>query len=36
MIAPGIAIDPPATLLFVPFLYTLLRRGAVKPLEDYA
>lgn len=32
----GIAIGTPATLLFVPFLYALLRRGAVKPLEDYA
>jgi multidrug efflux pump subunit AcrB len=32
----GIAIGTPATLLFVPFLYALLRRGEVKPLEDYA
>ncbi|WP_336486555.1 efflux RND transporter permease subunit [Methylobacterium nigriterrae] len=32
----GIAFGTPSTLLFVPFLYTLLRRGAVKPLEDYA
>jgi multidrug efflux pump subunit AcrB len=32
----GIAVGTPATLLFVPFLYALLRRGAVKPLEDYA
>ncbi|MDB5644804.1 efflux RND transporter permease subunit [Methylobacterium sp.] len=31
----GIAVGTPATLLFVPFLYALLRRGAVKPLEDY-
>ncbi|MCE4224779.1 efflux RND transporter permease subunit [Methylobacterium sp. C25] len=31
----GIAIGTPATLLFVPFLYTLLRRGAVQPVEDY-
>jgi multidrug efflux pump subunit AcrB len=32
----GIAFGTPSTLLFVPFLYTLLRRGEVKPLEDYA
>jgi multidrug efflux pump subunit AcrB len=32
----GIAIGTPATLLFVPFLYALLRRGEVKPLQDYA
>ncbi|WP_018044578.1 efflux RND transporter permease subunit [Methylobacterium sp. 88A] len=32
----GIAIGTPSTLLFVPFLYTLLRRGEVKPLQDYA
>jgi multidrug efflux pump subunit AcrB len=31
----GIALGTPSTLLFVPFLYTLLRRGAVKPLQDY-
>ncbi|GLS46310.1 efflux RND transporter permease subunit [Methylobacterium brachythecii] len=31
----GIAIGTPATLLFVPFLYSLLRRGAVHPVEDY-
>ncbi|GJE56007.1 MULTISPECIES: efflux RND transporter permease subunit [Methylobacterium] len=31
----GIALGTPATLLFVPFLYSLLRRGAVKPIEDY-
>ncbi|GJE45431.1 efflux RND transporter permease subunit [Methylobacterium soli] len=32
----GIAFGTPSTLLFVPFLYTVLRRGEVKPLEDYA
>lgn len=32
----GIAVGTPATLLFVPFLYACLRRGEVKPLEDYA
>lgn len=32
----GIAMGTCSTLIFVPFLYTLLRRGAVKPLEDYA
>jgi len=32
----GIAIGTCSTLLFVPFLYAVLRRGAVKPLEDYA
>ena len=31
----GIALGTPSTLLFVPFLYTLLRRGTVTPLEDY-
>lgn len=31
----GIAVGTPSTLLFVPFLYTLLRRGPVKPLQDY-
>ncbi|GEP01305.1 efflux RND transporter permease subunit [Methylobacterium haplocladii] len=31
----GIALGTPATLLFVPFLYSLLRRGALKPIEDY-
>ncbi|MET0314294.1 MAG: efflux RND transporter permease subunit, partial [Hansschlegelia sp.] len=31
----GIAFGAPATLLFVPFLYTLLRRGKVEPLQDY-
>ncbi|GEP09487.1 efflux RND transporter permease subunit [Methylobacterium gnaphalii] len=31
----GIAIGTPATLLFVPFLYSLLRRGGVHPVEDY-
>ena len=32
----GIAVGTPSTLLFVPFLYALLRRGEVRPLEDYA
>ncbi|SFG34674.1 efflux RND transporter permease subunit [Methylobacterium gossipiicola] len=32
----GIAVGTPSTLLFVPFLYSLLRRGEVRPLEDYA
>lgn len=32
----GIAMGTCSTLIFVPFLYTLLRRGKVKPLEDYA
>ncbi len=32
----GIAVGTPATLLFVPFLYTLLRHKPVRPLEDYA
>jgi multidrug efflux pump subunit AcrB len=31
----GIAIGTCSTLLFVPFLYTILRRGRVTPLEDY-
>lgn len=32
----GIAVGTPSTLLFVPFLYAILRRGDVRPLEDYA
>ncbi|KQT87023.1 RND transporter [Methylobacterium sp. Leaf469] len=32
----GIAVGTPSTLLFVPFLYAVLRRGEVRPLEDYA
>ncbi|NEU13802.1 efflux RND transporter permease subunit [Methylobacterium sp. BTF04] len=32
----GIAVGTPSTLLFVPFLYAFLRRGEVRPLEDYA
>jgi multidrug efflux pump subunit AcrB len=32
----GIAVATPTTLLFVPFLYSVLRRGEAKPLEDYA
>jgi multidrug efflux pump subunit AcrB len=31
----GIGVGTCSTLLFVPFLYSLLRRGEVKPLEDY-
>jgi multidrug efflux pump subunit AcrB len=31
----GIAIGTCSTLLFVPFLYSMLRRGQVRPLEDY-
>jgi multidrug efflux pump subunit AcrB len=31
----GIAIGTCSTLLFVPFLYAVLRRGEVRPLEDY-
>ena len=31
----GIAFGTCSTLLFVPFLYTVLRRGDVKPLEEY-
>jgi multidrug efflux pump subunit AcrB len=31
----GIAVGTCSTLLFVPFLYSLLRRGEAKPLEDY-
>jgi multidrug efflux pump subunit AcrB len=32
----GIAVGTCSTLLFVPFLYAVLRRGEVRPLEDYA
>ena len=32
----GVAVGTCATLLFVPFLYSVLRRGPVKPVEDYA
>jgi multidrug efflux pump subunit AcrB len=31
----GVAVGTCSTLLFVPFLYALLRRGDAKPLEDY-
>jgi multidrug efflux pump subunit AcrB len=31
----GIAVGTCSTLLFVPFLYALLRRSDAKPLEDY-
>ena len=31
----GIAFGTPSTLLFVPFLYTLLRRGEVQAPQDY-
>ncbi len=32
----GVAVGTCSTLLFVPFLYSVLRRAEVKPLEDYA
>ena len=32
----GVAVGTCSTLLFVPFLYAVLRRGDIKPLEDYA
>ncbi len=31
----GVAVGTCSTLLFVPFLYSVLRRGPVKPVEDY-
>jgi len=31
----GVAVGTCSTLLFVPFLYSVLRRGEAKPLEDY-
>ena len=31
----GVAIATVSTLLFVPFLYSILRRGRVEPLRDY-
>jgi multidrug efflux pump subunit AcrB len=31
----GIAVGTCSTLLFVPFLYSVLRRGPAKPVEDY-
>ena len=31
----GVAIGTCSTLLFVPFLYSVLRRGDAKPVEDY-
>ncbi|KAB2851623.1 MAG: efflux RND transporter permease subunit, partial [Sphingopyxis terrae] len=31
----GIAFGTCSTLLFVPFLYSIMRRGDVKPLRDY-
>ena len=31
----GVAVGTCSTLLFVPFLYSVLRRGDVKPVEDY-
>jgi multidrug efflux pump subunit AcrB len=31
----GIAVGTCSTLLFVPFLYAVLRRGEVRPLEEY-
>ncbi len=32
----GVAVGTCSTLLFVPFLYSVLRRGKVTPVEDYA
>ena len=31
----GVAVGTCSTLLFVPFLYSVLRRGKVTPVEDY-
>ena len=31
----GVAVGTCSTLLFVPFLYSVLRRGSVTPVEDY-
>ncbi len=31
----GVAVGTCSTLLFVPFLYSVLRRGPAKPVEDY-
>ena len=31
----GVAVGTCSTLLFVPFLYSVLRRGDAKPVEDY-
>jgi multidrug efflux pump subunit AcrB len=31
----GVAVATPTTLIFVPFLYSILRRGEVKQVEDY-
>ncbi len=31
----GVAVGTCATLLFVPFLYSVLRRGQIRPVEDY-
>ncbi len=31
----GVAVGTCSTLLFVPFLYSVLRRGEAKPVEDY-
>ncbi len=31
----GVAVGTCSTLLFVPFLYSVLRRGAPRPVEDY-
>ena len=32
----GVAVGTCSTLLFVPFLYSVLRRGKITPVEDYA
>ena len=31
----GVAVGTCSTLIFVPFLYSLLRRGTFKPVRDY-
>jgi multidrug efflux pump subunit AcrB len=31
----GVAVGTCSTLLFVPFLYSVLRRGEFKPVRDY-
>jgi multidrug efflux pump subunit AcrB len=31
----GVAVGTCSTLIFVPFLYSLLRRGTFEPVRDY-
>jgi multidrug efflux pump subunit AcrB len=31
----GVAVGATSTLVFVPFLYSLLRRGKFQPVSDY-